>query len=43
VAERLERAVAAALDAGYRTRDLMSEGKREVGCRELGGLLEAHL
>ncbi len=43
VAERLERAVAAALDAGYRTRDLMSEGKREVGCSELGGLLEAHL
>jgi len=43
VAERLERAVAAVLDAGYRTRDLMSEGKREVGCSELGGLLEAHL
>ncbi|KAK9835176.1 hypothetical protein WJX81_003674 [Elliptochloris bilobata] len=29
MAERLEGAVTAALDAGYRTKDLMSEGKRE--------------
>jgi Isocitrate/isopropylmalate dehydrogenase len=39
VAERLEAAVTSALDAGYRTGDLMSEGATRVGCSELGDIL----
>ena len=39
VAVRLERAVSSALDAGYRTGDLWSEGYKKVGCSELGRVL----
>lgn len=39
VAEALEGAVTAALDAGYRTVDLYSEGMKKVGCKELGSIL----
>ena len=35
-ADRLERAVAAVLDEGYRTRDIMSEGMAEVGTQTMG-------
>jgi len=41
VAARLEGAVAAALDAGYRTGDLWTEGHKRVGCKELGRVLTA--
>jgi hypothetical protein len=41
VAGRLEQSVSAALDAGYRTKDLMSEGMTEVKCSELGEILVA--
>ena len=41
VAARLEGAVTAALDAGYRTGDLWAEGKTRVGCAELGRVLVA--
>jgi hypothetical protein len=41
VADRLEQSVSAALDAGYRTKDLMSEGMTEVKCSELGEILVA--
>lgn len=39
VADRLEQAVTAALDAGFRTGDLMSAGMKQVGCVELGDIL----
>lgn len=39
VADRLEQAVTAALDAGYRTGDLMSSGMKQVGCVEVGDIL----
>ena len=39
VADRLESAVTAALDAGYRTGDLMSSGMQQVGCVQLGDIL----
>ncbi|KAL3163022.1 hypothetical protein ABBQ32_009449 [Trebouxia sp. C0010 RCD-2024] len=39
VADRLEQAVTAALDAGYRTGDLMSSGMKQVGCIEIGEIL----
>ncbi|MGE0283749.1 MAG: isocitrate/isopropylmalate family dehydrogenase, partial [Rhizobiaceae bacterium] len=35
-ADRLEAAIAAVLDDGYRTRDIMSEGKNEVGTTTMG-------
>ncbi len=35
-ADRLEGAIAAVLDAGYRTRDIMSEGMSEVGTQTMG-------
>src|SRR4051812_12520580 len=35
-ADRLESAIAAVLDDGYRTRDIMTEGKREVGTAAMG-------
>jgi 3-isopropylmalate dehydrogenase len=35
-ADRLEAAVAGVLDEGYRTRDIMSEGKTEVGTTAMG-------
>lgn len=36
VAERLEAAVTASLDAGYRTGDIMQPGCKQVGCKEMG-------
>jgi len=39
VSDRLRNAVIAALDAGYRTGDLMSEGKTLVGCAEMGDMV----
>src|SRR6187401_955146 len=35
-ADRLEAAIAAVLDAGYRTRDIMSDGMKEVGTTAMG-------
>ena len=35
-ADAIERAVGAFLDEGYRTADIMSEGKQQVGCRACG-------
>ncbi len=40
VADRLEAAVNAALDQGYRTADLWKEGTKKVKCSEMGELLE---
>ena len=39
VAERLEAAVTSALEAGYRTGDLYSDGMKKVGCKEMGRIL----
>lgn len=36
VADRLEAAVTGALDAGYRTGDIMSPGCKQMGCTEMG-------
>ncbi len=38
-ADAIENAVSAYLDAGYRTADIMSEGKTLVGCRQCGKLI----
>jgi 3-isopropylmalate dehydrogenase len=38
-AEAVERAVNKVLEAGYRTYDIMSEGKKQVGTREMGKLI----
>ena len=38
-ADRLERAVLKVLDWGYRTGDILSEGTKAVGCREMGEML----
>ncbi len=38
-AEQIENAVSAYLDKGYRTADIMSEGKTLVGCSECGDLI----
>jgi 3-isopropylmalate dehydrogenase len=43
VADRLEKAVSAVLDAGYRTGDLMSPGMKQVKCSEVGDLLMQHV
>ena len=40
VAERLEKAVTAALEGGYRTADLYSAGTQKVGCSEMGNVLQ---
>jgi 3-isopropylmalate dehydrogenase len=41
-ADRLEKAIADTLETGIRTGDIMSEGKRQVGTREMGAaILEA--
>jgi 3-isopropylmalate dehydrogenase len=37
--DRIEQAVMQVLDQGYRTGDIMSEGKTRVGCREMGDVL----
>lgn len=39
VADRLEAAVTAALDAGFRTGDIMQPGCTQVGCRKMGEVL----
>jgi 3-isopropylmalate dehydrogenase len=38
-ADRIEAAVEAVLNAGYRTADIQEEGCRLVGCREMGRLV----
>ena len=38
-AKRLEAAVNAALDAGYRTGDIMSPGMKAVGTKQMGDVL----
>ncbi|HIK24513.1 MAG: 3-isopropylmalate dehydrogenase [Thermosynechococcus sp. Uc] len=38
-AQAIEEAITAVLDQGYRTADLMAEGCKLVGCREMGDLL----
>ena len=38
-ADAIERAVSDYLDAGYRTADIMSEGKTKVGCAECGRII----
>ena len=42
-ADRIERAVTKALDAGYRTADIYSEGTRKVGTQEMGAAIVAGL
>ncbi len=42
-AERIEAAVTAALDAGYRTADIYSEGSRKVGTAAMGDAIVAAL
>ncbi len=42
-ADAIENAVSAYLDAGYRTADIMSEGKTQVGCKECGDLIAKFL
>jgi 3-isopropylmalate dehydrogenase len=42
-ASRVERAVTSALDAGYRTADIYSEGTRKVGTTEMGDAIIAAL
>lgn len=43
VASQLEDAVTSALDAGYRTGDLYSEGKQKVSCSQMGEILEGFI
>lgn len=38
-AERIEQAVQSVLEEGYRTYDIMQEGKKQVGTREMGELI----
>jgi 3-isopropylmalate dehydrogenase len=38
-ADLLDQAIAAVLDKGLRTRDIMSAGMREVGTREMGAAI----
>ncbi len=38
-ATKIEQAVLQVLDAGYRTGDIMSEGMKQVGCRQMGDAL----
>ena len=42
-ADRVEKAVVKALDAGYRTADIYSEGTRKVGTQEMGAAVIAAL
>ena len=42
-ADQIEQAVLKVLDQGYRTGDIMSEGMRAVGCKEMGEALQAAL
>lgn len=43
VASQLEDAVTSALDNGYRTADLYSEGKKKVGCQQMGEILQGYI
>lgn len=43
LADAIEQAVAAYLDAGYRTADIMSEGNQLVGCNQCGDLICTYL
>jgi 3-isopropylmalate dehydrogenase len=38
-AQKIEDAVSSVLEDGYRTGDIMSEGKTLVGCEKMGGLI----
>ena len=42
-ADAIENAVSAYLDAGYRTADIMSEGRTSVGCKQCGQLIIQNL
>ena len=42
-ADQIEQAVLTVLDQGYRTGDIMSEGMKAVGCREMGEALKQAL
>ena len=42
-ADAVENAVDAVLKAGYRCGDIMGEGCRLVGCREMGRLIREHI
>jgi len=42
-ADAIEHAVAEVLKAGYRTIDIMSEGKKQVGTAEIGTLIADHI
>ena len=42
-ADAIERAVGAYLDKGYRTADIMSEGKTQVGTKQCGDLITQYL
>ena len=42
-ADRIEKAVISALDEGYRTADIYSEGTRKVGTQEMGAAIVGHL
>jgi 3-isopropylmalate dehydrogenase len=43
VASRIEKAVELALEEGHRTGDLMEEGKKQVGCEEMGRIVREKL
>lgn len=43
VADRLEAAVTAALDGGFRTGDIMQPGCKQVGCQEMGEVVLSKL
>lgn len=42
-ASAIEEAVAEVLKEGYRTIDIMSEGKRQIGTKEIGSCIAAHI
>ena len=42
-ADAIENAVAAYLDAGYRTADIMSEGMKQIGCEKCGEIIVSYL
>lgn len=42
-ADAIEKAVNSVLDAGYRTGDIMQEGMKKVGCKEMGDAVVAAL
>jgi 3-isopropylmalate dehydrogenase len=43
MAAKIEKAVEMALEEGYRTGDLMEEGKKQVGCEEMGEIVRKKL